>query len=74
MFRISSFFIFNLIELLYCFWYRVDYDLLLLKWIVEDIVRFVCVCFFDWINGIIYFGILENLNKDGDLEGKVVGL
>lgn len=73
-FRISSFFIFNLIEFLYCFWYIVDYDFLLLKWIVKEIVRFVCVCFFDWMNGIIYFGILENFNKDGYGDRKVVGL
>lgn len=45
-----------------------------MKWIVEEIVKFVGVCFLDCINGIIYFGILEICDVDGYLEGKVVGL
>eukprot|EP00105_Crassostrea_gigas_P041321 XP_019925469.1 PREDICTED: sterile alpha motif domain-containing protein 9-like [Crassostrea gigas] len=73
-FRTSSLFISNLIEPLHCFRHRADHDPSSLKWIAEDTVRFACACFSDRTNGTIHFGISENLNKDGDLEGKVVGL
>lgn len=73
-FRTSSLFISNLIEPLHCFRHRANHDPSSLKWIAEETVRFACACFSDRTNGTIHFGISENLNKDGNIEGKVIGL
>lgn len=73
-FRTSSLFISNLIEPLHCFRHTADHDPSSLKWIAKETVRFACACLSDRTNGTIHFGISENSNKDGYLEGKVVGL
>lgn len=74
-FRTSNFFISDLIEPLHCFRHRTEHDpLLLMKWIAEETVKFAGACFSDRTNGTIHFGISENCNVDGHLEGKVVGL
>lgn len=74
-FRTSNVFISDLIEPLHCFRHRTEHDpLLLMKWIAEETVKFAGACFSDRTNGTIHFGISENCNVDGHLEGKVVGL
>ncbi|XP_056004003.1 sterile alpha motif domain-containing protein 9-like isoform X2 [Ostrea edulis] len=74
-FRTSNFHISDLIEPLHCFRQRDDLDhSSLLTWIAEETIRFAGACFSDRTNGTVHFGIAENTNKDGILEGKVVGL
>ncbi|XP_061196717.1 sterile alpha motif domain-containing protein 9-like [Saccostrea echinata] len=71
----SNFYISDLIEPLHSFRHRDDQDQSsLMNWIAEETIKFACACFSGRTNGTIHFGIVENTDKDGLLEGKVAGL
>ncbi|XP_062605885.1 sterile alpha motif domain-containing protein 9-like isoform X2 [Saccostrea cucullata] len=70
----SNFYISDLIAPLHSFRHRDDQDQsTLMNWIAEETIRFACACFSERTNGTIHFGIVGNTDKDGLLEGKVVG-
>lgn len=74
-FKTSNVFISDLIEPLHMFRHIVNQDeSSLSKLIAMETVKFAGACFSDRTNGTIHFGILENNDLDGLLEGKVVGL